>query len=852
MLERAGEVEFIAAAAEEAFRGEGRVIAVTGDAGAGKSSLVRVACTSVEAVRPVHGSCDPLATPRPLGPIRDIFGDLDCSLPAGEASHLAAISDALFAALRAAPTIVVIEDAQWIDEASVDCLRFIVRRIGALPVLVLLTYRNEEIGPGHPLCVLLGDLARADRASTMTLRPFSEAAVTKLLAGSRLEPASVLRVTGGNPFFVTEIARRPDEPIPSTVRDAVVASTGGLDESDLETLQLVASAPDGIDDRLLVTLAVELPVLRRLEGTGLLTRTRRGLGFRHELARLAIEESIPPGAGAALHARLLGALESAGSQEWALLTHHARAAADHVRATHHALAAAEEAVRTGAHIEAAAFFTQALEHFEGPPTARAELLERLSFELYMVNRLDDAIASIMEAMVLWQMAGDLAGVAAAHDRSAVIAYYSARRAEAERHTRLAIEAAREAGADVRYGMALATNGFLAYRRNDLETVRRATAAAQPIAVSSGSAILERQCEILVQAAAVLVDGSAEARDSLVASIDKARLESFDELASMGYTNLAGMDVEQRRFRQAEELLERSLPFAIERDITVCQATQTSVRSRVQLLRGRWQAALEDAHAVLDTQGTPVARLWPYLSIGLVALRRGEPSVGLERAWLLAGELDEPLVRLAALSAFAEQAWLTGNTDLRVKEAVSYLPALSRLAGLEWSAGELAVWLRRLGFTLSEIAPVAEPYQLVLDGDPCAAAEWWRRAGAPFDEALALLWSDDQVDLSAAIATLDAMGATATADRARQELRQRGVLRVPPRPRAATRSNPAGLTTRQLEVARLIANGLTNAELAQRLYISEKTADHHVSAILGKLGLSSRREVSRRSAEFGLD
>lgn len=144
MLERAGEVEFIAAAAEEAFRGEGRVIAVTGDAGAGKSSLVRVACTSVEAVRTVHGSCDPLATPRPLGPIRDIFGDLDGSLLAGEASHLAAISDALFAALRAAPTIVVIEDAQWIDEASVDCLRFIVRRIGALPVLVLLTYLTKR------------------------------------------------------------------------------------------------------------------------------------------------------------------------------------------------------------------------------------------------------------------------------------------------------------------------------------------------------------------------------------------------------------------------------------------------------------------------------------------------------------------------------------------------------------------------------------------------------------------------------------------------------------------------------------------------------------------------------------
>lgn len=316
LLERSGELGFIAAAAEEALRGDGRVIAITGDAGAGKSSLARVASSSAGMARVVLGACDPLSTPRPLGPVRDILRDLQAGRwPSDMPTVLADVCEALFAELGHEPTVMVVEDAQWIDEGSVDALRFVARRIGALPVLFLLTYRNDEVGAGHPLRALLGDLARGERAATMTLRPFSETAVRELLADSPLDAATVLRATGGNPFFVTEIARRPDEHIPSTVRDAVLASTGGLSSHDLETLQLIACAPDGVDARLLVSLNVDLPALRGLESTGLLVQTRRGVGFRHELGRIALEDSIPPGAGPALHARLLTALENAGSRE---------------------------------------------------------------------------------------------------------------------------------------------------------------------------------------------------------------------------------------------------------------------------------------------------------------------------------------------------------------------------------------------------------------------------------------------------------------------------------------------------------------------------------------------------------
>ena len=178
-------------------------------------------------------------------------------------------------------------------------------------------------------------------------------------------------LTGGNPFFVTEVAKDPDRPLPASVRDAVLARAADVSPEDFEVLQLVATAPDRLDDRVLPALEVDLPTLRRLDTTGLLTRTRGGLAFRHELARQAVESTIPPGGGASLHARLLAALEKIELPEPAVLTHHALAAHDAARTAYHAQAAAAEAIRAASHSEAAAFFQIALEHLGMLPTPTA-------------------------------------------------------------------------------------------------------------------------------------------------------------------------------------------------------------------------------------------------------------------------------------------------------------------------------------------------------------------------------------------------------------------------------------------------------------------------------------------------
>ena len=144
--------------------------------------------------------------------------------------------------------------------------------------------------------------------------------------------------------------------MPTSVRDAVLARTSQVTPHDFEVLQLVATAPDRLDDRVLPALGVDLPTLRRLDETALLTRTAEGIVFRHELARQAIESTVPPGGGPRLHALLLDALERVEPRDPAVLTHHAVGAHDAPRASRYAREAGQDATRAGSHSEAAAFF----------------------------------------------------------------------------------------------------------------------------------------------------------------------------------------------------------------------------------------------------------------------------------------------------------------------------------------------------------------------------------------------------------------------------------------------------------------------------------------------------------------
>jgi DNA-binding NarL/FixJ family response regulator len=166
------------------------------------------------------------------------------------------------------------------------------------------------------------------------------------------------------------------------------------------------------------------------------------------------------------------------------------------------------------------------------------------------------------------------------------------------------------------------------------------------------------------------------------------------------------------------------------------------------------------------------------------------------------------------------------------------------------AGELALWLFLIGQLEGIPVSAAEPFALVGAGDWEGAATFWEQRGIPYDRAVALSLGTSESKIEA-IRILDDLGATPLASRLRAELAEAGVTGIPRGPSRATRANRFGLTPRQMDVLSHLAAGRTNSEIADLLFLSSRTVDHHVSAILGKLAATTRSEAVATAAESGL-
>jgi ATP/maltotriose-dependent transcriptional regulator MalT len=348
-------------------------------------------------------------------------------------------------------------------------------------------------------------------------------------------------------------------------------------------------------------------------------------------------------------------------------------------------------------------------------------------------------------------------------------------------------------------------------------------------------------------------GDPTGRDMQLESIALAREHGLDEHVARGYTNVAWHDVEHRQFAQGEPMLREGLAFTTQRDLDAWRRYMLGSRARLHLLRGRLTAATDDATAVLAETGSPVSRIWPLMVLGLVRTRRGDPGAAevLAEAWALATRVGE-VKRLAPIAAaLAEHSWVTGTAP-----PLDELRDLHQRAGAlldGWLVGEVASWLHRFGHKLERSSSPAlpEPYALELAGEHMAASAAWRELGCPYEAALVLADSGGAPGLLQALELLTELSAEGTARRVRRRLHELGVPGIPRGPRSATRANPARLTARQVEVVGLLAAGLTNAEIAEELVISPKTAGHHVSAILEKLCARSRIEAANTARELGL-
>lgn len=857
LTEREYELGELATKAARARSGSGGAVLVSGESGAGKTSFVETFLERWrEDERVLWGACDPLSTPRPLGPLHDLAGRFDDTtrtlLRNGDQSY--EIFAAVFDNLRAAPSVLVVDDLHWADQGTIDLFRFLLRRVRHTNLLLIGIARDDEVGVAHPLRGLLGDVARSPHAYTLTVPPLSLDAVTTLAEDRPVDPVWLHRVTGGNAFFVCEMLDHRTDELPTTVRDAILARTAGLDTAAWDLLHLLTCAPGAIADHLLTDLGVTLPALRALDDAKLIKRNDRGVAFRHDLCRLAVTSVIPPGAEPSLHRRFITAHYANAQPDPAVITHHAVGAGDRELITKAAAEAGRASARSGAHTQATEFFRLALEQHNLPPATEAELLELLAAEYYLTDRLDDAIIVCRNAMRLREAMSAEVAVSADHHSLAVYQWYNSNRSIADDHAAAAIAVladdvdSPEPATLTQVGHAFALQAYLAVQSTQLDTATQLLARAREIAGTAADPLLTVRVELITRYCAVLA-GQPVARAELL-DILAAGPQHIDEIYSSGYTNLSFFDVEQRRLGAATELLDVCLPLMVEHDLPVCRVVQLGSRSRLKLLTGDWQGALIDAASVLESPSAPLARGWPLLIRALVALRRdGDDAGGIDHAWQLACRYGEPVRVLPVAAAIIERIWLTGVPDERLAQCRALLDSVPTL-GLEWARGELAMWLRRIGEQVSTES-VAEPYRLLAAGQHEAAAAAFEELGTPYDVALALADSGDTASARRALDILDRLGAEAVAAKVRYDLRANGVRVVPAPRRATTMANPMGLTTRQIEVLRLLEDGHTNAELAERLYLSVKTVDHHVSAILTKLQVTNRRDAVRRAKQAGI-
>lgn len=852
LLERDEALAQLTAAHARAREGRGCVVLVGGEAGIGKSVLVGRFAESLDDVS--WGRCDSLLTPRVLGPAYEIAerrgGRLQDSM-LGAANRSALFTAFLEEARTAAAPVFIFEDLHWADEATLDLVKYLARRIAGTRLTLVLTYRDDEIGERHPLRLVVGELP-ASSTVRVALRTFSLQAIAQL-AGPDHDAKALAEKTCGNPFYVTEVLANPAVALPASVRDAVLARAARLSPAARTVLDLASIEPGGIEPAFVATcLPGSETALAECEASGVLVVVDGLLRFRHEIARLAVRDALGVTASAALHRKALAGLRERASRDAGRLAHHAEGAGEGAAVLEYAMAAARRSAELGGHREAADHYERALRFATGlDARARGALLDDLAQECQLTGRLERSLVLREECIALWRAQGDRAAQAMALARTAGLLVISGRNAES--HARIGEARSAIAGLPPSAAHAVVHRHHAALLMLERDVREAVVEGEKAIALAErfGDADTAIGAHNTI-GAALLVDDDERGVAYLERSLELARQHGSDSQVVMAFVNLGSGFGEVNRFHQARGHIDAGLEHAIANDLDYARLYLLAWRALVDLHQGRW---LEAGTAAQDVIAHPLAhptgRMMAWIALGRLRARRGDPGTwnALDTALSLS-EATRTLQRLApARAARAEAAWLEGEPGAAAREAAAvYELALAK--GHAWFAGELAYWQWKGGRLDEAPAIAARPYALQIAGAWREAAEEWRARGCIYEAARALAEGDVAAQLEA-LASFESLGARPAAARLRQALRGAGVRRIPRGPRATTRSNPQGLTPRELEILGGLAENLTNAEIAARLHISAKTVDHHVGAVLGKLGLRSRRDAARTAAELGL-
>lgn len=868
LLERDAPLNLMLEQAKAATEGRGAIILLFGEAGIGKTSILQKFRSSIGSdARVVWGGCDALFTPRPFGPLHDMGQDLGTDAQALLRAGASApeVLDAILKGLENSPrgTVFVFEDVHWADHATLDVLKAFGRRISFLNTLLVMSFRDDEIGVTHPLEQVLGDLPQS-RVQRVKLEALSETAVRQLDSTGEHDASQLHGITGGNPFFITELLaseRGSADPLPASVTDSVNARLNRLGDKERQFLEKVSVMPAPIRRKVIHALFGDEGDTLAMAGLGrnMLVQDGRGLlRFRHELARLATMERLSPFQRQTAHAQVFDVLSQESMETPVdVLVHHAAGAILSKKVLELAPEAARIAVTVGAHRQAADHLETALRFVdEAEPQLAAELYEQWAYEAGLTLQIDDeVIEARRHAISLWRALDRPDKVGENLRWLSRLHWYRGEAAEADHFAREAIRILERIEPSAERAMAYSFQSQLHMLNDRAEEAIEWGNKALTLANELGD--VETKVHALNNIGTALAfQSDPSGVDLLYESLDLALKHEFHEHAARVYTNLSCYAVEYRDFTLADRVINEGIAFDTKHDLDSWTYYLIGVLAQFRLEQGRLHDAVRVAQGVLAmSRLTLLMQLPAKIALSRALMRLGHPEARATLTDALGDAIatEEAQYIVPARLSMIEYAWLHN----RPADGHTHLAALARLDTRTihpWCEGERQIWARRLNFpgkfSVSDKLPMV--LRLELEGRPDEAARQWLEHGAPYGAALAYMAAadaDPERYLGEAIRLLEAMDASEPSQKARKLAVELGVRNAMPRkrrgPYKGSRTHPLGLTRREQEVLSLLLTGATNREISESLSRSQRTVEHHVSSVLSKLNVNSRMEAMLR-------
>ncbi len=842
----------------ELSNGNGFVVLISGEAGIGKTTLVENFAKIINSrARTLWGTCDALFAPRPLGPLYDIAAQLKNDLINLLNSHSerSVIFSRFLSNVQESklPNIIVIEDVHWADELTFDLIKYLGRRANKINSILIITYRDDEIGSEHPLRFVLGDIP-SQNLVRIKLPVLSENTVDELADVHGLK--NLFKITGGNPFLISEMISNKDEGIPSSIKDSILARMSRLSRSARELIEFISIIPTSTELWLInKAFPNNSKFLDECNDSGIIYYENNKVSFKHELTRLAVEESLSLSKKQLLNEKVFQIFlkQEKINNYLARIIHHAEQSHNKEGIIKYAPIAAKQASKLGAHLLAAKHYKNVL-RFADELSIQDQLdfYESKSYECYLNGKVKEGIEDGEIVLKLLQKFPDPIREGENYRRISRMLWYDCNDKKAEQYVDNAIEILEKLPPGKELAMAYSNKSQTYMLREETELAIIWGEKAVKLARKMKDKDIEAHALNNIGSAKMLVDDFT-GEEYLKKSLQISFKNNFIEQTTRAYINLGCVLLQKRELKKANEYFTAGAEYCSDKDLHTLTLCMLAHHANVKLYLGEWDSAVEFANSVFQNEYIPEAnKNIPLFIIGIIRARRNDPGAmnlltEANRLSLSLGEMDK-IVTIKG--ATAEAYWLQNKLN-EIADEIESLYFKIQYTRNPWYIGALAYWLWKNDKLKKVPKIIANPYLLQIKGDWKSAAKLWEKLECPYEKALALSEGDEHA-MKEAIEIFNRLGASATSQLIKQKMRESGIKSIPKGPRKTTKANPNGLTVRQVEVLNLVGKGLSNQEIGNKLYISAKTVDHHISAIFSKLDIHSRIEAAEFVRSNGIN